>query len=648
MADCGASGSALDRAASALASSAAGTATHQASAHATVSVASFFGSAVAAATTNNGPALMPVGPPDRLLLHPHSAAAPRIDAGGVGHRYPGDRFDGAWDDAVATMPPPNRGGGLGGTMPHHPPPQMIQMRMQMMQQQQAQMQMMQHQVQMQQMWQHQRQQQDQQQQQRRKIEEERSRPQQQRLSAAAAAEREGGAQAKGGEMASRTEGAAILERPRDALDEVASSWHDELQEGEIGSFHRRNVEADDGDYVAAAVKVDEGDRATAAAAGHEGGAEAASIEQLARAWAEAEDEYAEEYAAVNMAAATQHHLDGTDHERVDLTEFGEEEMAPYQFSDASRAYLFDPTAATTTTTTAPTDEIDLLSEGMRLFEAGDVREAILAFESHLQNVDPDSSDAWRMLGQCHAENDEDRRAIACLERAADRDPYSREAHLALGVSYVNELDHGRALRSLRRWMSHNPSYAGMDLPPEMEDVVGSSRGNGAGNVQEASALIELKSLLRRAMETDPSDAADVLEALGVVCNVSREYDVAVDSFRTALESRPDDYQLWNKLGATLANSGKSDEALSPYHRALSLKPKYARAWLNMAISHSNLQNYDEAARCYLQTLSLNPGADHVWGYLRIALTCSESWDLLPLAAGRNLSAFAEHYDFVHY
>jgi peroxin-5 len=61
-----------------------------------------------------------------------------------------------------------------------------------------------------------------------------------------------------------------------------------------------------------------------------------------------------------------------------------------------------------------------------------------------------------------------------------------------------------------------------------------------------------------------------------------------------------------------------------------------------------LQNYDEAARCYLQTLSLNPSAVHCWSYLRIALSCSERWDLIPYAASQDLSAFQEHFDFVVY
>lgn len=39
-----------------------------------------------------------------------------------------------------------------------------------------------------------------------------------------------------------------------------------------------------------------------------------------------------------------------------------------------------------------------------------------------------------------------------------QDPYNLPALLALGVSYVNELDSPRALQNLKAWVEHNPKY----------------------------------------------------------------------------------------------------------------------------------------------------------------------------------------------
>lgn len=63
----------------------------------------------------------------------------------------------------------------------------------------------------------------------------------------------------------------------------------------------------------------------------------------------------------------------------------------------------------------------------------------------------------------------------------------------------------------------------------------------------------------------PEDA-DLHTVLGVLYNLSREYDDATESFVTALELRPYDYSLWNKLGATQANSAQGADAILAYQQ----------------------------------------------------------------------------------
>ena len=60
--------------------------------------------------------------------------------------------------------------------------------------------------------------------------------------------------------------------------------------------------------------------------------------------------------------------------------------------------------------------------------------------------------------------------------------------------------------------------------------------------------------------------ADVHIVLGVLYNLSMEYDKAIASFQIASNLKPHDYSLWNKLGATQANSVQSADAIIGYQK----------------------------------------------------------------------------------
>ena len=99
---------------------------------------------------------------------------------------------------------------------------------------------------------------------------------------------------------------------------------------------------------------------------------------------------------------------------------------------------------------------------MQYFQEGQLDLAVLAFEGEIER-DASDSEAWRMLGLSHAENEEDYKAIQCLEKAVDADPYSLDALFALGVSYVNENNTEGALETMRAWIQHNPKFHGLEI-----------------------------------------------------------------------------------------------------------------------------------------------------------------------------------------
>ncbi|XP_078437572.1 peroxin 5 [Wolffia australiana] len=264
-------------------------------------------------------------------------------------------------------------------------------------------------------------------------------------------------------------------------------------------------------------------------------------------------------------------------------------------------------------------------EGQELFRKGLLSEAVLALEAEVLK-NPENAEAWRLLGIAHAENDDDQQAISSMLRAQEADPRNLEVLLALGVSHTNELEQASALKYLHGWLQNHPKYGSLTSQGQME----------------ALYHADVARLFNEAAQMSPEDS-DIHIVLGVLYNLSREYDKAINSFKTALKLKPQDYSLWNKLGATQANSVQSADAILAYQQALDLKPNYVRAWANMGISYANQGLYAESIRFYVKALSMNPKADNAWQYLRISLSCASRNDMFDACDSRNLELLQKEF-----
>ncbi|XP_075477395.1 peroxisome biogenesis protein 5-like [Primulina tabacum] len=266
-----------------------------------------------------------------------------------------------------------------------------------------------------------------------------------------------------------------------------------------------------------------------------------------------------------------------------------------------------------------------LKEGQELFRKGLLSEAVLALEAEVLK-NPENAEGWRLLGITHAENDDDQQAIAAMMRSQEVDPTNLEVLLALGVSYTNELEQAAALKYLYSWLRHHPMYGAVAHPDQPANLY----------------YADVARLFNEAAKMSPEDA-DVHVVLGVMYNLSREYDKAIESFQTALKLKPRDYSLWNKLGATQANSVQSADAIFAYQQALDLKPNYVRAWANMGISYANQGRYEDSISYYVRALSMNPKADNAWQYLGISLGCASRNDMLEACDSRNLDVLQKEF-----
>lgn len=274
-----------------------------------------------------------------------------------------------------------------------------------------------------------------------------------------------------------------------------------------------------------------------------------------------------------------------------------------------------------------------LAEAQGKSREGDLNAAVLLLEAAILQ-DPSDAEAWQLLGTTQAENENEQAAIVSLQRCLELHPNNLPALMALAVSFTNSGMQQEACDALRRWISHNPQYKHLLLDSSLLQGLPAPTSTSS-QLQDALVLFQ-QAVLQNPDRVDP----DLQTGLGVLFNLSSNFNKAVEAFTAALSVRPQDYLLWNRLGATLANGNRSEEAVEAYTRALELQPGFIRSRYNLGISCINLGAHREAAsnfltalnqqrrsqRCSQQQMSAN-----IWAALRVALSLMDRPELFQAA-----------------
>ncbi|GLB37597.1 putative tetratricopeptide repeat [Lyophyllum shimeji] len=350
-------------------------------------------------------------------------------------------------------------------------------------------------------------------------------------------------------------------------------------------------------------------------------------------WNDARNANRSQAGTTNAEVSSWEHLQ-KDWDHFEATTTGIRHVDYYQFQDNNPYMLGD----------SSTTRQHLVHTGYQ-----SLSESVLQLEAAVQR-DMNNAAAWFELGVKQQENERENKALQALRRAAELDPGHLHTWLALAVSNTNEGNRVATYDAITEWVDRNVRYQGAVQQfrahrPLHPDATLSER---------YQHLIDILIVMARSDTSGVVDA-EIQIALAVLLNTNEEYGKAQDCFLAALAVRPEDWLLYNRVGATMANSGHAEDALHYYYKALELNPGYIRARFNLGISCINLRRYEEAAQHILDALVLqdndgirDPGGLNekrgvtsmaLWDSLKTTCLHMQRIDLATLCDRRDLEAF---------
>ena len=185
-----------------------------------------------------------------------------------------------------------------------------------------------------------------------------------------------------------------------------------------------------------------------------------------------------------------------------------------------------------------------------------------------------------------------REAEPIFREIIQKQPNFAPAHLNLGLVYRLQNQYEKAAHHLRRAAALNPK----DPKPLVELTrLALDRGK----------LADARGYLRMLRDRFPNEPElPLLE--GALASLQGEWGVAIEKFRQALKSRPNDFRIHYNLGIAAYQLQRYNEAEQHFKRAVDLKPDYTTGWKSLGMTYEARGLPEHAIRAYSESLRREP------------------------------------------
>lgn len=246
--------------------------------------------------------------------------------------------------------------------------------------------------------------------------------------------------------------------------------------------------------------------------------------------------------------------------------------------------------------------VDYLSLGRQALQRGDLQNALAAANRQIE-IEPSSSDAYRLLGEVQLQRGEKTMAEALFKQSLKYNERNEATLLVLYDFYSGEKNWAGALDALKRATEVNPS--------NRDRIVALGRKlRSEGNLERAAQVFTAAS------EALPTDAP-VLTEYAAILLAERKPDAAMEPLMRAVSAAPEREVVHANLAVVLRSKNQFREAEREYREALRCDPDYVPALVGLGTLQLQRQLPAEAIDPLRRAVLLDPrNADALWALAR--------------------------------
>ena len=239
---------------------------------------------------------------------------------------------------------------------------------------------------------------------------------------------------------------------------------------------------------------------------------------------------------------------------------------------------------------------EVLERAIQAHKSGDLKRAEYLYNALLQTL-PTHGDANHNLGILYSSTGREKKAIKHFGNATKNHPKILKfwkSHISALLNLERRQDAKKAIK-----IAHSQDLSEAELR-ELEDLL---------NRDNASSLRNIASF-------DPSKLFALFN--------DDKFKEAIHEARSLIAKYPNEYSIWNTLGAAYFRLGNNEDALHAFQEVVRLNPKTVEGYNNLGTSLRISGKRDEAISSYKRAILYKP--DYFEAHLNLANTFMESDD----------------------